>query len=72
MHNKKNAKAIFFTASPNLQGMNGTRGFGADNIDFLSYCTLNKCPIAPMGHPLHQGHRLTADYVLQNVNIQDD
>ena len=69
---QNNSKPIFFTASPNLQGMNGCRGFGPDNIDFLSYCTLNNCPIAPMGHPLHQGHRLTADYVLQNVNIKDD
>ena len=67
---QKNAKVIFFTAMDRLLGLNGCLGF--DNLSWLEFVSEHKCKFAPMGHPLHDAHRLTADYILKNVNMFDD
>lgn len=66
----QNVKVLFFTASDSLIERNGCMGF--DGYNFLEFSHKHKCPMGYYGHPLHEAHRLTADYVLQNVNIKDD
>ena len=67
---QKNAKTIFFSASDNLLGLNGCQGFNGQ--DFVAWANDNNCAIGQYGHPLHEAHRLTADYIIDNVNMFDD
>lgn len=43
-----------------------------ENKGFIEWCTEKKFKVGKYKHPLHDAHRFALDYILKNVNIQND